>query len=122
MSRSISISYRDETSGQDIPIEVRSPYDLLGTQGSSKHFWSIPRIKQIGIQRLAELGVTDPVYFFGWGEMKLLDHEIKLLAEHLGSIEFHSETKATWLSNLTYCYHVLIESAPKKSIPIFGIG
>jgi hypothetical protein len=94
MSRSISISYRDDATGADTPIEIPSPYDLLGTQRSSMAFWSIPRIKEVGIETLAELGVTDPVYFFGWEEMDLLDREITLLGQQLASIDFHAETKA----------------------------
>jgi hypothetical protein len=83
MSRSISISYRDDGTGADTSIQIRSPYDVLGTQRSSMAFWSIPRIKEVGIERLAELGVTDPVYFFGWEEMALLDREITLLRHRL---------------------------------------
>ena len=122
MSRSISISYRDESTGADTSIEVGSPYDLLGGQRSSMAFWSIPRIKEVGIERLSELGVTDPVMFFGWDDLALLKREITLLAEHLPSIEFDIETKCAWLSHLTYCYHLLRQTAPKASTPLFMIG
>ena len=122
MSRSISISYRDEATGLDTAIDVSSPYDLLGGQRSSMAFWSIPRIKEVGIERLSELGVTDPVIFFGWNDLALLKREIALLAEHLPSIDFHVETKCAWLSHLAYCYHLLDETAPKAATPVFMIG
>jgi hypothetical protein len=121
MSRQISISYRGE-SGADTSIEVQAPFYLLGTQRNSKAFWSIPRVKEIGIDRLAELGVADPVGFYGWEEMPLLDREITLLRQHLASIDFHVATKAAWLSHLVYCYHLLVETAPKASMPVFDIG
>jgi hypothetical protein len=122
MSRSIDICYRDKTIGSDTKIEIEAPYFLLGGQRSSKAFWNLPRLKEVGIERLSSLGVSDPVYFFGWEEMPLLDREIKLLQEHLASIDFPIEIKVRWLSNLIYCYHLLIESAPQTSMPIFGIG
>lgn len=122
MSRSISISFREEATGVDTSIEIQAPYHLLGGQRSSEAFWSIPRIAEVVIERLSSLGIADPVYFFGWDEMALLHKEISLLGQHLPSIDFHLETKAAWLSHLTYCYHLLVETAPKDSIPIFGIG
>jgi hypothetical protein len=85
-------------------------------------FWSIPRIKEVGIERLAELGVTDPAIFHGWDDMKVLKREIALLDQHLASIDFPVEWKSVWLSNLTYCYHLLVETAPKASTPICMIG
>lgn len=121
MSRRITISY-DDASGANRDIEVRPPYFLLGTQRTSKAFWSLPRIKEVGIERLAELGVLDPVYFSGWEEMAILDREITLLRQHLASIEFHVETKVAWLSHLTYCYQLLVETAPKEARPVFGVG
>jgi len=54
--------------------------------------------------------------------MALLDRELTLLQQHLASIDFHGETKAEWLENLSYCYHLLIQTAPKTSTPIFGVG
>jgi hypothetical protein len=65
MSREINIGFRREASGPETAIEVPAPYFLLGTQSSSKRFWSLPRLKEIGITQLAELGVSDPVYFIG---------------------------------------------------------
>jgi hypothetical protein len=79
-------------------------------------------MKEVGIERLSGLGVTDPIIFFGWEDMKLLEHEISLLHEHLAGIDFPVETKAEWLANIVYCYHLLIETAPKTSTPIFSIG
>ena len=122
MSRSISIYYRDGASGADTSIEVRSPYDLLGTQRSSMAFWSIPRIKEVGIERLAELGVSDPAIFHGWDDMTVLKREIALLDQHLASIDFDAETKCAWLSHLMYCYHLLVETAPEASTPVCMIG
>jgi hypothetical protein len=122
MSRSISISYRDLASGRDIDIEVGGNWKLFGCQQSSIHFWSLPRIREIGIVRLAELGVCDPVMFFGWEDLARLRREINLLDANLASIDFPLEGKASWLCNLIYCYHALAEAAPKESEPWFIIG
>jgi hypothetical protein len=122
MSRSISISYRAGAGGQGIPIEVQPPYSLLGTQDTSMRFWSLPRLKEIGITRLSRLGVSDPVYFVGWDMMADLRREIVLLGENLESIDFYPEIKAQWLCHLTYCYHLLVQKAPKDSTPWFEIG
>lgn len=122
MSRSISISYRDARTGQSTSIEVRPPYFLLGSQRSSMAFWSLQRIKGAGVVRLAELGVTDPVNFIGWEEVGILGREIAALGENLASFPYHAESKAAWLSHLTYCYHLLRETAPADSIPEFCIG
>lgn len=122
MSRSIAISCREPNTGIDLSIEVRSPYDLFGTQEPSMRFWSLPRITEIGIERLARLGVSDPVIFFGWEEMPILEREIELLRRNLASIDFPVEAKARWLSHLTYCYHLLVETAPKDSTPCLSIG
>jgi hypothetical protein len=122
MSRSISIGYRQRAGAPETPIEVRAPYYLLGTQSTSMRFWAIPRLREVGITQLTELGVTDPVYFIGWEMMADLDREITLLRQHLGSIEFDPELKAQWLSHLVHCYHLLVQTAPKESIPEFTIG
>jgi hypothetical protein len=122
MSRSISIFYRDEATGRDTDIEVGGNWELLGCQQPSMDFWSLPRIREIGIVRLAELGVTDPVMFFGWDDLTLLRREITLLDANLASIDFPLEAKASWLCNLIYCYHALAETAPKESTPMFIIG
>jgi hypothetical protein len=121
MSRSIDISYEDAT-GKGVDIEIRPPYYLLGTQRSSLKFWGIPRLKEIGIERLTILGQTDPVYFWGWEDMAVLGRELELLARHLESVDSHPETKAQWLSHLTYCYHLLIASTPGNCTPKLGIG
>ena len=121
MSRSISVGYQFEANGPNTPIEVRPPYFLLGTQSSSKRFWSIPRLREVGISQLSELGETDPVYFVGWDMLADLWREISL-QQHLGSIDFDAELKAEWVSHLVYCYFLLVQTAPKESIPDFSIG
>ena len=122
MSRSIGIGYRPRADAPETPIEVRPPYYLLGTQSNSMWFWAIPKLREVGIRQLAELGTTDPVYFVGWDMMADLDREITLLRQHLGSIDFDPELKAQWLSHLVYCYHLLVLTAPKESVPEFTIG
>ena len=121
MSRDISISYYD-AAGTDVSIEIRPPYYLFGCQQTSLRFWSIPRLKAIGIERLTILGESDPVGFWGWEDLALLGREIDLLARHLAEIDFDAELKASWLSHLTYCYHLLAETAPKDSRPVCTIG
>ncbi len=122
MSRDINIGYRSTAESPYIPIEIRPPYFLLGCQSTSMRFWSIPRLKEVGIVQLAELGVSDPVDFVGWDGMMDLAMEIWLLQQHLESIEFDAELKAQWLSHLMYNYFLLIQTAPKDSIPEFSIG
>jgi hypothetical protein len=51
-----------------------------------------------------------------------LGREITLLQQNLESIDFDPEIKAQWLSHLVYCYSLLVQTAPKKSIPEFTIG
>jgi hypothetical protein len=121
VSRSIDISYED-ASGKDVDIEIRAPYYLLGHQRSSLAFWSIPRLKEIGIERLTILGECDPVYFWGWDDISVLGREIDLLAKHLQEIDFNPDVKCSWLSHLTYRYHLLIASTPKDCKPKLGIG
>jgi hypothetical protein len=122
MSRSISIGYQLKPDGPNTPIEVRAPYFILGTQSTSKKFWRLPRVREIGIIRLADLGETDPVCFVGWDMLADLWREVGLLQQHLGSIDFHSELKAQWVSHLVYCYFLLAQTAPEVSIPDFSIG
>jgi hypothetical protein len=122
MSRSICISYLDEASGDETRIEVRPPYFLLGTQQSSMKFWSLVALRGVGISRLAELGVMDPVGFVGWDELALLDRELTLLRDNLPTIPFPAEVKAEWVSHLTYCYCLLVDTAPKGSTPRLDIG
>jgi hypothetical protein len=121
MSREINIGYR-YGSGPETAIEVRAPYFLLGTQSTSMRFWSLPRVREVGIAQLAELGVRDPVYFVGWDMMADLRREIDLFHEHLASIDFDPDVKASWLAHLVYCYHLLLLIAPKESTPVLTIG
>lgn len=121
MSRNIHIGYED-TEGKDVPIEISPPYFLLGGQMSSLRFWSIPRLEEVGIERLTILGETDPVYFLGWDDMALLGRELDLLAKHLESVDHHPVIKAETLSHLTYCYQLLIGSTPRGCTPKLGIG
>lgn len=122
MSRAISIGYKLEADGRSTHIEVRPPYFLMGTQRTSKQFWSLPRLREIGINQLTELGETDPVYFIGWEMIADLWREIALLQRHLESIDFDAELKAQWASHLVYCYFLLVQTAPKDAIPDFSIG
>ena len=103
-------------------LKCRAVATVWVVSALSIHFWSLPRIGEIGIVRLAQLGVTDPVMFFGWEDLALLRREITLLDTSLASIDFPLETKASWLCNLIYCYHALAEAAPKESTPVFVIG
>ena len=121
MSRSIDIRYQD-SDGNNVSIDIRAPYFLFGCQQPSIEFWSKPVLKEIGIERLAVLGESDPVYFCGWDDMSLLCREMELLSKHLAKIDFSPETKASWLSHLMYCYHVLTETAPRNSVPQLTIG
>jgi hypothetical protein len=122
LSRSISIGYREKADGPAVPIEVPPPYFLLGTQQTSMRFWSIPRLKELGITLLTEPGVSDPVNFVGWDMLADLRQEIGMLEENLESIDFYPEIKAQWLSHLLYCYYLLVQTAPNDSIPEFSIG
>jgi hypothetical protein len=121
MSREINIGYRSGD-GPETVIEIRAPYFLLGCQGTSMRFWSLPHLQEIGVTQLAELGVTDPVYFVGWDMLADLRREIDLLHEHLATIDFDADIKASWLAHLVYCYHLLVLTAPKDSTPVFTIG
>jgi hypothetical protein len=122
MSRDIYIGYRHTADGPETPIEVRPPYYIFGTQHTSKRFWSIPRLREIGITQLTELGDGDPIYFIGWDMMADLRREILLLQENLETIEFDPEIKAQWLSHLIYCYYLLVQTTPKECIPELTIG
>jgi hypothetical protein len=122
MSREVNIGYRLTDDGPETAIEVRAPYYLLGTQATSKRFWSLPRLRELGITQLTELGEGDPVYFVGWEMLADLRREIWLLQEHLTDIEFDADIKASWLAHLTYCHSLLVLSAPPESTPVLTIG
>ena len=122
MSRSINIGYRTSRGGTTTDIEIRSPYDLLGTQQTSKRFWSLPVWERLAVTQLAELGNTDPVYFVGWDMMDDLANEIMLFSQNIAEIDFDAEIKSSWLAHLVYCYNLLILTAPSDSIPEFSIG
>ena len=99
MSRSITIGYRHQQDGPLTKIEIRPPYYLLGCQETSIRFWSIRKLKEVGITQLTELGVLDPIYFVGWEMMDDLNREIGLLRKHLHEVDFYPEVKAQWLSH-----------------------
>ncbi len=122
MSRNIYLGFRLNDSGPYTHIEVRPPYFILGTQATSKRFWSLLQLREIGLTQLSELGSTDPIYFVGWDMLADLWQEISLLQVHLGSIDFEAELKAQWLSHLVYCYFLLVQTAPRESVPEFSIG
>lgn len=122
MSRAIYISYRAAWDAPETAIEVRAPYFLFGTQRTSTEFWSLPKLREVGINFLTELGVSDPVYFVGWDMLADLHRELRLLDSHLPEIEFDSDVKASWLAHLTYCYHLLVATALRDSEPVFMIG
>jgi hypothetical protein len=122
MSRDIYISYRTEVDGAKAKIGIRAPYHLFGTQQSSKEFWSLPKLREIGLTRLIELGNSDPIYFVGWDDIAALDREITLLWRHLAEIDFHTELKAQWLAHLVYCYSLLRLTTPDGCVPELTIG
>jgi len=93
MSRQIHVEYQVEATASPTVIEVPPPYFLFGTHRSSIEFWSLPRLREIGITRLTLLGKFDPIYFDGWEDMSLLEQEIQLLHRHLRSINFHVRLK-----------------------------
>jgi hypothetical protein len=122
VSRSIDIGYRPEGGGALTPVELQAPYYLLGTQRLSMEFWSLPRLREIGLTRLTDLGVSDPVYFVGWDDIAELGREIALLQQHLRSIAFHPEPLAGWLSHLVYCHSLLSLVTPEGCVPELCIG
>ena len=122
MSRDINIGYRFAEDEPETDIEVRAPYFLLGTQRTSMAFWSLPRLRDVGITHLTKLGVSDPVYFVGWDMMADLRREIGLLQEHLTEIDFDPDIKAWFLAHLVYCYSLLVFTAPPDSTPLLTIG
>ena len=120
MSRSISIWFT-EANGQEVDIDMGSN-ELLGGQHTSKNFWKLEVFEEIGVTRLRDLGVTDPVWFIGWEDINVLESEIILIETNKDKIPFHQEIKDRWISNLRICLNSLKEKAPRDSIPEFMIG
>jgi hypothetical protein len=85
-------------------------------------FWRIARVREVGINRLADLGIFDPVNFDGWDDISELGREIAILQMHLAEIDFIPEIKSQWLAHLVYCHSLLVQTAPKTSIPWLSIG
>ena len=83
---------------------------------------ALPRLQEVGITQLTELGVSDPVYFVGWDVLADLRREIGLLQEHLPEIDFDPDVKAWILAHLVYCYSLLVFTAPPDSTPVLTIG
>jgi hypothetical protein len=122
MSRSISIWYRKSEDAPCVDIEVNEPYYLLGCQQPSMGFWALPRLREIGIERLTYLGIGDPIFFSGWEDLAVLGREIMLIQEHIRSIDYHPETMASWLAHLVYCHSLLLLVTPADCIPELMIG
>jgi hypothetical protein len=94
----------------------------MGTQDSSKAFWRLPIHKRLGVERLADLGSTDPIWFRGWDDISLLEREVSTLEQNIESIPFHDQLKERWIQNLRRCLNILKQSAPPDSVPEFMIG
>lgn len=122
MSRQISIGYHLTKESPETKIEVCAPYFLFGTQATSMRFWSVPRLREVGITQLTELGISDPVEFFGWDMMADLQREIGLLQKFLPEIDFDPAPKSSLLAHLIYCYSLLVFTAPPNSTPVLSIG
>lgn len=122
MGLDIAMWYRDASAGNDVRVDILYPYSTLGGISDSMQFWGIPRIRQIGIEQLAELGKWSPIFIREWAGLHQLGRELALLSQHFDSIEYGPKDKVAWLANLTYCYHLLREVAPKDSVPTIMIG
>lgn len=85
-------------------------------------FWQLPIHQTLGIERLSQLGVTDPVWFKGWDDLLILEKEVAILEAHLDRIPFSDELKTRWIKNLRVCLDLLKSSAPRDSVPEFMIG
>ena len=120
MSRSIAVWYKNP-GGDDISVDV-GHNDLLGTQEASMAFWRLPIHQTLGIERLSQLGVLDPVWFKGWDDLLILEKEVRILEENLDRISFSEVLKARWTKNLRVCLDLLKSSAPRDSVPEFMIG
>ena len=76
----------------------------------------------LGVKRLAELGITDPVWFKGWDDLGILEKEVATLERYIDDIPFYEELKSRWIGNLRICLDLLKKEAPTDSIPEFMIG
>jgi hypothetical protein len=85
-------------------------------------FWRLPVHGSLGVKRLAELGITDPVWFKGWDDLATLEKEVAILETHIDEIPFYDELKRRWIQNLRTCLELLKKEAPLDSIPEFMIG
>ncbi len=119
MSRQIIISYQINNITTNIDI---GEWYMLGHQQISYQFWSLPILKEIGLERLIVLGYADPVDFVGWEDLEDLDKEISLLEDNFELINFDEGTKKRWFRNLRSSLNRLIVLSPKDSIPFFEIG
>lgn len=122
MSRSISAWYRLGDEEHDIETPEERHYYLLGAQRPSMAFWSLPIMPRIGVVRLAQLAVLDPVCFSGWHDIAQLSLEIRALQEKAAEIDYDVSEKSRYIANLTYCYCRLVSTAPASSEPFFMIG
>ena len=85
-------------------------------------FWRIALLQDVGIEELTKLGHTDPVWFTGWEDLKVLGNEISILEEYKRQISFNEELKNRWIENLRFCFEKLLVLAPLDSVPNFMIG
>ena len=90
MSRSISIWHTKNE--RDINVDVGNR-DLFGTQRSSKQFWSLELLQDLGI-----------------------------LENNKNEIDFNRELVDRWVENLRFCFDTLIETTPNDSTPNLMIG
>jgi hypothetical protein len=54
--------------------------------------------------------------------LAVLWREIELLQRNLRDDDFHPEVKSRGAAHLTYCYLLLVETAPRQFVPYFTIG
>ena len=119
MSRSISIWHTKNE--RDINVDVGNR-DLFGTQRSSKQFWSLELLQDLGILELSKLGKIDPIYFSGHLQLSVLEKEIRILENNKDEIDFNRELVDRWVENLRFCFDTLIETTPNDSTPNLMIG
>ena len=119
MSRSITIWYSKNS--EDTNIEIGNHY-MFGTQKSSKSFWALEVLKEIGVNELSKLGDFDPIYFSGWDQLKILNNEIKILEDNIDILRFDEDRVTEWIKNLKFCCDKLLKTATQDSIPNLMIG